>query len=74
MADQNVQIVNREDSRRLALGLIGMKVTETFYEENQLVIEFDRILRLQFSPEGLYFCKRNDVPEEKFPEELRRTS
>lgn len=31
-----------------------MKVTDAFYDENQLVLELDRKVRIQFSPEGLY--------------------
>jgi hypothetical protein len=71
MTNSELQNSTRADSRKLALGLIGMKVTEAFYDENQLVLEFNKILRLEFSPDGLFIHKRNDLPEDQFPEEFR---
>ena len=56
---------------KVTLGLIGMKVTDAFYNENHLVLEFNKILRLEFSPEGLILNKRRDVPDDQFPEQLR---
>jgi hypothetical protein len=55
MMDQyDLPVSTRDESRDLAVGLIGTKVTDAFYDANQLVFEFDRTLRLQFSPKGPY--------------------
>ena len=67
----SVPHATRDESRNLALALIGMKVTEAFYDQNQLVLEFNNAVRIQFSPEGLYIAKRRGIPEDQLPEELR---
>ena len=43
----------REESRAVLLKLIGKRVTEAFYDGNEIVLEFDNAYRLQLSPKGL---------------------
>jgi hypothetical protein len=64
---------NRDASRAVLQGFVGKKVTEVFYDGDELVMEFDKMLRLQLSPRGLYVDKRRDVPEERFPIEFQES-
>jgi len=53
-AEQKVPQASRDESRDIAQNFVGMTITEAFYDENQLVLELDKKVRIQFSPEGLY--------------------
>ena len=53
---------DKEESRQLLIQLIGMRLTDVFYDGNEIVLEFDRNYRLQASPKGCEILVKNDAP------------
>jgi hypothetical protein len=54
---------NRDASRATLIKLIGMRVTEAFYDGNEIVLEFDNSYRLQVSPKGCDIHTKRGSPE-----------
>jgi hypothetical protein len=53
---------DKEASRRLLVQLVGMRLTDAFYDGNEIVLEFDRNYRLQVSPAGCEVLIKKGAP------------
>jgi hypothetical protein len=54
---------NREESRAVLITLVGMRLTECFYDGDEIVLEFDCNHRLQLSTEGCEVWVRTGGPK-----------
>lgn len=53
---------DQQASRATLLKLVGMRLTEVFYDGNEIVLEFDRNYRLQVSPKGCEIQSKKGAP------------
>jgi hypothetical protein len=53
---------DKNESRNLLIQLIGKRLTDAFYDGNEIVLEFDGSYRLQVSPEGCEIQVHKDAP------------
>jgi hypothetical protein len=54
---------NQEASRATLIKLVGMRLTEVFYDGSEIVLEFDHRYRLQVSPKGCEIKTKKGSPE-----------